>query len=198
MAKNANQRCDVRYVLDSRTPTGVTISELYAVSRSNMNGKQPLSTSVTSCLTRQRMRIDCNAIVTSGWRPWIKNVCPELPSIYVVSIWRYHSRFSHCESYLFHPDCSMLTGLSFWIDVNHDCLPLRRNKRVPVCPWPVHGSTRGLLLRMPGGVRRKKLWNQWVPLVSTTGTGRGVRGHARPGNSPSPLGSSCTYDKLQK
>ena len=52
----------------------VTISELY-VSRNNTNGKQPLSKSVTSCQTRQRMRIDCNAeIVTSGWCSWVKNV----------------------------------------------------------------------------------------------------------------------------
>ena len=48
---------------------------LKCLSRNNTNGKQPLLTSVTSCQTRQRMRIDCKAgIVTSGWRPWIKNV----------------------------------------------------------------------------------------------------------------------------
>ena len=53
----------------------VPISELYIVSRKNTNGKQHIPSSVTSCQTRQRMRIDCDGeIVTCGWRPWIKNV----------------------------------------------------------------------------------------------------------------------------
>ena len=46
-------------IFDSRMPTG----------------KQPLLTSITSCQTRQLMRIDYKAeIVTSSWRPWIKSV----------------------------------------------------------------------------------------------------------------------------
>ena len=65
-----------RYVLIHGRQPEVTISELYIVSRNNTNGTQPLLTSVTSCQTRQRMRMDCNAdIVTSGWRTWTKNVC---------------------------------------------------------------------------------------------------------------------------
>ena len=54
----------------------VTILQWYIVSRNSTNGKQPPLTSVTSCQTRRLMRIDCKAeIVTSTWRPWIKNVC---------------------------------------------------------------------------------------------------------------------------
>ena len=62
------------FFIHGRQPE-VTISKLYIVARNNTNGKQALLSAVTLVL-RQRMRIDYNAeIVTSGWRPWIKNVC---------------------------------------------------------------------------------------------------------------------------